>query len=474
MKHLLILGPALLLVFLTACGSAPSDTATTETAATAETAATWTVGKMEPLYSANSQGYYRTTYREREGGNTVYAYDLITRVSFDTLEEEVLCHLPGCEHDTPDCVSYINIQTSDVILAQEDGSVLVYHAAFSDQSGQNMLESYQEILNDPARLEEAYPGEAGKASVQDCLDMLQQPSYVDRISADGLTRERLVTLPEGVNPGLVCRDENALYGIVKEGVFEAATNIYGVRIGLDGQVDTFSIPDPDYTTLLGGWNGQLVLCHTRSPVDMNTMYLYGNYDGYYALIAQDTHDCWLYDPATGAVDKIRLPDRNVELWQVVGDQLLYNRKEAGRYTLCAYDLMTGEARALCEESNMGTDASPVQNLGGMPHFVVSYLNGSITTVELSTGLTWSQAELGEMAEEIPAGFYVNRPVCETADGNLLLELYSNSYRNPIYLMVPSPVTPEEDAADVSASLQAIQDYLQVTQDYEEAAEEPSS
>ena len=460
MKYLRILWPALALALLTACGGGASPAATTETAATAEPAVTWPVGEMEPLYSANSQGYFRIVYREWEGENTMYAYTLITRVPFDTLEEEVLCRLPGCEHDTPDCLAYINIQSSDGVLAQEDGSVLVYHAALSAQSNQDMLQNYQEILSDPARLEEEYPGEAGKAYVQDCIDMLQQPSYVDRISADGLTRERLVSLPEGINPRLVCRDENALYGIVNDGTFEVSTNVYGVRIGLDGQVDTFSIPDPDYTTLFSGWNGQLVLRHTRSPVDMNTMYLYGNYDGYYALQRQNTQDCWLYDPATGAVDKIRLPDQNVRLWQVLGDQLLYSRNEWNRAALCVYDLVTGETRTLCEENSVGIDATLVENLGGAPHFVISYLNGSITMVELSTGLTWSLAELGELSEEIPAGFYVNRPVCETADGNLLLELYSNSYREPIYLMVPSPVTPEEAVADVQTSLQSVQEYVE--------------
>lgn len=464
MKYLRILWPALALALLTACGGGASPAATTETAATAETAATWTVGKMEPLYSANSQGYFRSVYQEWKGGNSAYAYTLITRVPFDTLEEEVFCHLPGCEHDTPDCLAYINIQSSDGVVAREDGSVLVYHLALSDQSKQDMLQNYQEILNDPARLEGAYPGEAGKIYVQDCIDMLQQPSYVDRISADGLTRERLVTLPEGINPRLVCRDENALYGIVDDGPFEVSASVYGVRIALDGQVETFPIPDPDYTTLLGGWNGQLVLRHTRSPVDMNTMYLYGNYDGYYALQRQDTQDCWLYDPATGAVDKIRLPDQNVSLWQVMGDQLLYSRNELNQTALCVYDLVTGETHTLYEGNGVVVDATPVENPGGAPHFMISYLNGSITMVELSTGLTWTLAELGELSEEIPAGFYVNRPVCETADGNLVLELYSNNYRNPIYLMVPSPVTPEKETADVSAALQAVQAY-------EEAAEE---
>lgn len=460
MKYLRSFWPVFLLALLTACGGASSGAAAPETIATAETASSWTIGEMQPLYSAGRAGYYRTQYRQWEDGDGVYAYNLITRVDYDTQEENVACQKPGCEHNTSDCLSYVNIQNADYLVAEEDGSLLFYHRVWSEENRKDMLAKYQGLLDDPARLEEEYPGEAGKAYVQDCVDMLQQPGYVDRISADGLSRERLVSLPEGVNPELVCRDENALYGVIWDGNLDIPTAYYGVRIGLDGQVDTFEIPKPEYTTLMGGWNGKLVLRHTRSPVDMNTMYLYGNYDGFYALERQATQDCWLYDPATGEVDMIRLPDERVTLLSVVGDQLMYSRNEVNRYTLCSYDLVTGETRTYNEENNQISDAAPVQNVGGTPHFVSSYPNGSITMVELSTGVTWSLDELGKMAGEIPAGFYVNRPVCETADGRLLLELYSNSSRDPIYTTIPSPVTPEENVADARASLQEIQEYME--------------
>lgn len=458
MRYLRKVWPALLLALLTACGGASSATATPETAATAETAHSWTVGEMEPVNNAGPKGYYRTRYQEWDQDNVVYGYNLLTRLDYDTLEIEVVCRKPGCEHDSPDCLAYFNIQSNDYFMAQDDGSVLIYHRAFSGDSLQDMLDAYRELLNDPARLGEEYPGEEGVTYVQDCMNMLQQPSYVDRISADGTSRERLFSLPEGMNPQLVCRDENALYGVIWEGNLDLATTNYGVRIGLDGQVDTFDIPDSEYTNLIGGWNGQLVLRHIRSPVDMNTMYLYGNYDGFYALEKQSTQDCWLYDAASGEVDKIRLPDERVKLLSVVGDMLVYCRSEENRHDLCTYDLMTGENRTLYEADTRIDVASPVCNLAGNPHFVTGYVNGSSSMVELSTGICWNMETLEEMTGLSGQGYHVNTPVCETADGRLLLELYNNNSRYPSYTTIPSPVTPEEEVADVQASLQAVQEY----------------
>lgn len=469
MRYLRRFWPALLLALLTACGGASSATATPETAATAETAHSWTVGEMEPINNAGPKGYYRTRYQAWGQDNVEYGYNLLTRLDYDTLEMEVVCRKPGCEHDSPDCLAYSNIQNNDYFIAQDDGSVLVYHRAFSENTLQDMLDAYREILNDPDRLAEEYPGEVGAAYVQDCVNMLQQPSYVDRISADGTSRERLFSLPEGINPQLVCRDENALYGVIQEGTLDLSTTNYGVRIGLDGQVDTFDIPDPEYTNLIGGWNGRLVLRHTRSPVDMNTMFLYGNYDGFYALERQATQDCWLYDPVTGETDKIRLPDEQVELMSMVGDMLVYCRSGDTGDALCIYDLMTGESSTLYEENNRINVVSPVCNLAGTPHFVTGYMNGSSTMVELSTGICWNMETLEEMTGLSGQGYHVNAPVCETADGRLLLELYNNNSRYPSYTTIPSPVTPEDDVADVRASLQAVQEYQEekAVQEYQE-------
>lgn len=460
MKYLRKVWPVFLLALLTACGGASSDSFTPETIATAETAPTWTVGEMQPLYTANSQGYYQITYQERKGESTLYAYNLITRVDYDTMEAEVLCRKPGCEHDNSDCLAYVNPQSSDRFVAQEDGAVLFYHREDGETIKQDALEYFQNVLNDPGLLAEKYPGEAGEAYVQDQIDLLQQPSYVDCISADGLSRERLVSLPEGVNPELVCRDENALYGVVRKGNLDIPTTNYGVRIGLDGQVDTFEIPDPEYTTLMGGWNGKLVLCHTRSPVDMNTMYLYGNYEGFYALEKVATQDCWLYDPATGETEIVRMPEECAKLLNVVGDLLIYCRCEGNRHTLCTYDLSTGKSHTLCEGTNRFDMATPVQNLSGDPHFVIGYLNGRNTMVELSTGLCWEREALGEMTGLTGQGYIVDRPVCETADGRLLLELYPNNSLYPSYTTIPSPITPEENVADARASLQAVQEYAE--------------
>lgn len=460
MKYLRRVWPLFLLTLLTACGGASSDAATPETIATAETASSWTVGETEPVYNAGHKGYYRICYQEWETGDEIYAYDLITRLDYDTLEMEVVCQKTGCEHNSPDCLAYTNIQSRDYIIAQEDGSILIYHRALSEELQQDMLNAYQELLNNPGEREAEYPGEAGEVYVQDCVNMLQQPSYVERLSADGRSRERLFSLPEGVNPELVCWDENALYGVVRQGNLDIPTINYGVRIGLDGQVDTFEFPNPEYTTLIGGWNGKLVLRHVRSRVDMNTMYLYGNYDGFYALEKESTQDCWLYDPTTGEVEEVRLPEERVTLLSVVGDILVYCRNDITRYALCTYDLMTGENNTLYEDSSQIMEATPLRNLGGEPHFVNSYVSGRNTMVELSTGICWDIETLEEMTGMSGQGYHVNMPLCETADGRLLLELYNTNSRYPSYTTIPSPVTPEEEVADVQTSLQSVQEYVE--------------
>lgn len=461
MKYLRrVVWPVFLLVLLTACGGASSGAAAPETIATAETASSWTIGEIELLYNAGRTGYYRTQYRQWEEDTGVYSYNLLTRVDYDTLETEVVCQKPGCEHDSPDCLAYANVQSADYYVPEEDGSVLFYHRVWAEELRQDMLAEYQELLNNPGELASKYPGEAGEIYVQDCVNVLQQPSYVERLSADGTSRERLVSLPEGVNPELVCRDENALYGVVRKGNLDIPTINYGVRIGLDGQVDTFEIPDPEYTTLMGGWNGKLVLCHTRSPVDMNTMYLYGNYEGFYALEKVATQDCWLYDPATGETEIVHMPEECAKLLNVVGDLLIYCRCEGNRHTLCTYDLSTGKSHTLCGGTNRFDMATPVQNLSGDPHFVIGYLNGRNTMVELSTGLCWDREVLGEMTGLTGQGYVVDRPVCETADGRLLLELYTNNSLYPSYTTIPSPITPEENVEDARASLQAVQEYAE--------------
>ncbi len=453
------LWPVLLLVGLTAC-SGGGTSATPETAAAAEITAVWTVGEMRPLYSSDTTCYYRSQYRGWKSEDDSYGYNLVTRVDYDTLEETPVCRVPGCTHDSSECLAYLNLLSQYQIIAAGDGSLLLYHLGWDSSSEQNMMEAYEAVLNDPARLEVEYPGERGRQYLQECIDQLQEPSYVDRISADGLSRERLVTLPEGVNPSLVCWDGEALYGMVMDGNLDVNTVEYVIRIGLDSQVDTFEIPDPGYTTMMGGWNGKLVLRHFRSPVDMNTMFLYGNYSGFYALEREATYDCWLYDPATGETEKIRMPDDKVRILSIVGDELVYSRSVDQQDELCVYDLLAGESRTLCTLEGSVATAAPINNPGGAERFVYSYKNQMAAIMELSTGYAYTLEELQQMAGEIPSGYYVSSVLCETGDDRLLLELYASGSRYPIYTTIPSPVTPEEEVADVQTSLQSVQEYVE--------------
>lgn len=455
-----IIPSVLALALLAACGNAQSGSNTPETAVAAETAPAWTVGDMQMTYNSDGNTYYTFSYHEWEDVGYAFGYDLITRVEYDTGEKAPICQVPGCEHDSSACLAYVDTQSSERLIAAGDGSLLVYHKAWNEESRENMRVSYEEILQDPERRETEYPGQAGEKYLQSCVDMLEQPSYLDRISADGMSRERLVTLPADLNPELICWDGNALYGVILDGNLDMLSKNYGVRISLDGQVDTFEIPDSAYTSLAGGWNGKLVLSHTRCPVDINTMYLYGNYNGFYALERDACVDCWLYDPNTGEMERIQLPGEYSKYLCLAGDSVVYTRTEPDGISLCTYDLATGESQVLYTNQGNIFSAMPVNRPGGKSRFVCSYYDYSSVLVELSTGRFWSPEELTEMVSQEFPGWHVGNICCETDDGRLVLEMYMNSSSDVVYATIPSPVTPEEEVADVQTSLQSVQEYVE--------------
>ena len=247
---------------------------------------------------------------------------------------------------------------------------------------------------------------------------------------------------------------------MQQGNLDVLSQNDGVRIGLDGQVDTFTIPDPGYTSLVGGWNGRLVLRHTRCPVDMNTMFLYGNYNGFYALERDACVDCWLYDPNTRETERIQLPGESSKFLCLAGDLVVYTCAEQEGYSLCTYDLMNGESRVLYTNQGSIFTTAPLNRIGGKPRFVRSYYDYESGIVELSTGRFWSWPELDEMIDQEFPGWYAGNAICETDDDRMVLALYSNNSTETKYTTIPSPITPEENVEDARASLQELQEYVE--------------
>lgn len=442
----LILAAAL----LTACADTQPPAATPETAA--ETAG-WSVGEMRPLPEANDQGIYVFQYSAINQDNH-YPYNLLCRVDFDSGEVSPVCRVPGCTHDSIDCLAYIDIQSIDTVIPEEDGSLLIYHKAESAETRQDFLHKAQLYLDNAEWKEAEYPGEAGRKYLEAAVESLQQPSYVDRISADGLTRERLVTLPEDLSPSLNCWDGQALYGSTWEGNLDIILENQGVRIGLDGQVDFFDLPDPYLTSIKSGWGQYLVLSHISSPVDIRTMYLYGNYDAYYLLQNQLERQCWLYDPVQGTTQKLEMPVGPVTNFVCVGDYIVYSVENNGNQTMSmyTYDLKTGENKLLLEGmSTVYIQTIPTTDRPGS--YIWGYPGTESALVDLDTGTWWTATELMELAGLDTSRYSMVNVNGESGDGRLILTVYDNNSRKNIYVALRCP-TPEDNSNLTQQSMEA--------------------
>lgn len=436
------LGLALVPVLLSACGQ-KTTAATPETAATAETAVTWTVGNLEPLPKANDRGYYCLDYRTYDP-DKYWPYSVLCRVDFDSGELVPVCSVPGCSHDSADCLAFVNTRSAnDTIIPMEDGSVLLYHQADSTEIRQQGQEEFGYYLEYEESREQEYPGEAGRKYVEAAYETAQQPSYVDRISADGLTRERLAVLPDNLSIYLNCWDGQALYGSLLSGNLDVIVENRGVRIGLDGQVSYFDLPDPYYTEVRSGCGPYLLLSHSSSPVDLRTMYLYGNYNAFYTLEEQVNRECWLYDPVQGTTKKLDFPYGKVVNFVGMGDRIVYTVEEDGEPRMYLYDLATGETQ-LNLSWNGGVYVKQIPSVGKQSRYVWGFPYDQNALVDLDTGDWWTTNELMEMAELDTGQYALGNTLCETRDGRLLLEVYDvSNYNTPaFYTMIPSPALTE--------------------------------
>ncbi len=463
-----VLGLVLVPVLLTACGQKTSA-ATPETAATAETAVSWTVGDLEPLPLANDRGYYFLAFHSFDEDGR-WPYYLVSRVDFDTGEVIPVCNKPGCSHDSADCLAFSDIRyAEDTIIPVEDGSVLLYHQADSTEVRQGEQEEYGYYLAYEEAQEADYPGEAGRKYVEAAYESAGQPSYVDRISADGLTRERLAVLPDDLGTYLKCWDGQALYGSLLSGNLDIVTENRGVRVGLDGQVSYFDLPDPYYTEVRSGCGPYLLLSHTSSPVDLRTMYLYGNFNAFYTLQEQADRKCWLYDPVQGTTQELDLPHENLTNFVGMGDCIVYTVEENGEQWMYTYDLTTGETGA-CVQGSGSIIIKLIPSVGRQPRYVWANPQGQSALVDVDTGNWWTTDELMEMTGLDTGQYALGNALCETRDGRLLLQLYDMSSYNTeaFYTTIPSPALTE----GLNQIQQALEEEARLLKEAAEGADVP--
>ena len=309
MKRLYCAALALLMAAsLAACGgadgNAPSATAAPEAAATAETAP----AEETP---APAGDFYTLTNGPFNTGDACYVLDphigycLVTKIDYATAEQQVLCSVPGCPHDSDACPAYVPGRGTEVALFTAGDKVYVYHS-IATMHYEGSWEDYEaEVVRN--HWEEKVAQAAQEGMTEEELLAFYRGRYVEQsapaglfiIDGDGASR-REVTCTRDIGPSALrwC-DGVALYGAETE---QSSASV-GYRVSLaDGSVTTFPLQPYEWVT---GAEGNRLLTRrivTQTPLSDPT--IGENQEAYQAVLQTAVVEYDWLDPATGERSKI--------------------------------------------------------------------------------------------------------------------------------------------------------------------------
>ena len=291
---------------LAACGgpgaSAPSATAAPEAAATAETAP----AEETP---APAGDFYTLTNGPFNTGDACYVLDphigycLVTKIDYATAEQQVLCSVPGCPHDSDACPAYVPGRGTEVALFTAGDKVYVYHS-IATMHYEGSWEDYEaEVVRN--HWEEKVAQAAQEGMTEEELLAFYRGRYVEQsapaglfiIDGDGASR-REVTCTRDIGPSALrwC-DGVALYGAETE---QSSASV-GYRVSLaDGSVTTF--PLQPYEWVMGAWKNRLLTCRVLTEMPLPDPA--DSWDVYSAVLQNAVVEYDWLDPATGERSKI--------------------------------------------------------------------------------------------------------------------------------------------------------------------------
>ena len=293
---------------LAACGgadgNAPSATAAPEAAATAETAP----AEESPAVAGE---FYTLTNGPFNTGDACYVLDphigycLVTKIDYATAQQQVLCSVPGCAHDSDACPAYVPGRGTEVALFTAGDKVYVYHS-IATMHYEGSWEDYEAEVVQPG-WEEKVAQAAQEGVTEEELLAAYRGRYVEQsapaglfiIDRDGASR-REVTCTRDIGPSALrwC-DGAALYG----SEMQAGGKAVGYRVSLaDGSVTTFALQPYEWVT---GAEGNRLLTRrivTQTPLSDPT--IGENQEAYQAVLQTAVVEYDWLDPATGERSKI--------------------------------------------------------------------------------------------------------------------------------------------------------------------------
>lgn len=238
------------------------------------------IGEEGAVWSDGDTGYYLETL---PGGAARVRY-----LDYLTNTDGCVCRKPGCTHDNADCPAYLSAEeiayTNPRLFAAE-GCVYLVSSGNPGISGED--EAIDILLQD------------GQEPTQDNIDRILHTG-IDRISADGLTRETIVQLPESGSSSWYCVavDGTKAYfarSLAYQESKEPADN-YLVCDVSTGQITESPAQFFRYEDVLGCYGGCLVIRRTVDPMD-----ILDYWSSALGTAGQSTsQSCYeLVDPATG-------------------------------------------------------------------------------------------------------------------------------------------------------------------------------
>lgn len=208
-------------------------------------------GGNQEIYSTGEAGYYIRTRFDGSGQ--------VRRLDYAAGTDRCVCQKPGCTHDNADCPAYLGpeelLYTSPKLFAAEGSVYLISsgnQGVYSTEAAINIL--MQNGL-DPT-----------EENIRDILRV-----GIDRISADGLTREAVADLPV-VHSNWYCVgvDGTKAYfarSLIYQDSEEPADN-YLVCDVTTGQITDSPARFFRYEEVLGCYGGCLVVRRTVDPMDI--------------------------------------------------------------------------------------------------------------------------------------------------------------------------------------------------------------
>lgn len=459
---------AVLALTLTACAAAPRtpepETARTPETATAETAA-------EP------PGFYRTGATFNTGARFYSlqphspGYVLVTETDYAAASCRVLCSIPGCAHDSPDCPAWFPGTGLEYSLFTAGEDVYLYHStpalAYDGSWEQYRAEVVEPALEDP----NGHTEEELIRYYQNCYREAVTPACLYRIREGGMTRETIGLSRQIPNIGLSWCDGVALYGQYsgQNGDTE------GCRISLaDGQVTTF--PMMENELIRGAEKDRLLTSRIVTDAPLPDPAVVG-WDIYEAAMQNTVVEFDWLNPSTGARRKVLeqpgdgTTDGTASFRGLVNGMLCFvGYGEEDEAAVRVLDSATGQWQTVLQtfpDPSAQLRSEPMAALPAAAERQARYLRLEGSDVWQGLNLGWildsENGELYPVSQKVEGALYETAvmPLALTDDGRFLLcTAQKDSGEEPISAYGIADLRVED-----CYSLQPVEDFLQGRTNY---------